>query len=332
MRSVIFNLLKAVGAYENCYTFLTTCLLAGCSSENETSSGVQSVPHQEAWGIYALDLSSENVTLIYSASREIHGLNLDSQNQKLGFAQKVGGDADENYEILTVGVDGTGLTQLTDNSTMEIYPSFSPDGSQIAYLAWGTTLDIYKMNADGTGQQLLYDSGFHDGDVDWGNGGRIVFTRNNQIWTIKDDGMDAQQLTDPLNAGVWGNANLPIGDYDPRFNSDGSKVAFERMDDISLQNGGYNIYTIDLGGAGEAQLTTTTYSQGFPNWSSTDTQIVYVVAAISDVGKYDIYLMNADGTNNRDITPSYFPTEFLCHNALFSSNDSKVYFVGQWYQ
>ena len=312
--------------------FLTTCLLIGCTSDSDTSSDAQSVPHQEAWGIYALDLSSEMVTLIYSTSEAIHGLNLNSQSQKLTFAQKVGGVADENYEIMTVGVDGTGLTQLTFNSSMDIYPSFSPDGGQIVYLNGGSTLNIYKMDANGNNPQLLYDSGENDADVDWGNAGRIVFTRNHQIWTIKDDGTDAQQLTDPFNAGVWGNANLPIGDYDPRFNSDGSKVVFERMDDVSQLNGGYNIYTISLGGSGETQLTNTTYSQGFPNWSSTDSQIVYIVAAISGVGKYDLYMMNADGTNNINITPDYFPPEFLCHNALFSSDDAKIYFVGQWFQ
>jgi Tol biopolymer transport system component len=188
------------------------------------------------------------------------------------------------------------------------------------------------MNADGSSRQLLYDSGEHDADVDWGSGGRLVFTRNNQVWTINDGGTGAQQLTNPANAGDTGIANLPIGDYDPRFNSDGSKVAFERMDDITQANGGYNIYTINLGGTGEAQLTTTTYSQGFPNWSSDDSQIVFIVGAISGAGKFDMYMMNADGANNRDVTPSYFPAEFLAHNAVFSSDDSKVYFVGQWYQ
>ncbi len=312
--------------------FLTIYLIAGCSSGGGDSSTGKTVPHEEAWGIYALNLASKKVSLIYSTPEAIHGLNFNAQIQKLAFAQKVGGDADENYEIMTVGIDGADISQLTDNSIMDVYPSFSPSGSQIAYLTWGATLDIYKMNADGTDQQLLYDSGYHDADVDWGNGGRIVFTRNHQIWTINEEGADARQLTDPLNAGEWGVANLPIGDYDPRFNSDGSQVIFDRMDDISQQHGGYNIYAIDFSGTEETQLTNTTYAQGFPNWSSLDEKIVYVVAAISGEGKYDMYMMNADGTNNRDITPSYFPAEFLCHNAVFSSDDSVIYFVGQWYQ
>jgi Tol biopolymer transport system component len=316
------------------FILLTIILLSvsGCSTQSGTS-GSQSVPHEGAWGLYSLDLATEDVELIYSTSREIHVINLGSQGQKLGFAQKVGGDANENFEIFSIGVNGSNLTQLTSNSSMDVYPSFSPDGTQIAFLSWrGSNLDIYVMDADGSNQQLLYDSGGHDADVHWGSGGRMVFTRDHQIWSIKDDGTDARQVTDPANAGDWDTANLPIGDYDPRFNPAGTRIAFERMDDITQANGGYNIYVINSSGiTGEVQLTDTTYSQGFANWSSTGDEIVFMVGAISGAGKYDIYMMNADGTNNRDITPGYFPDEFLCHNAVFSNDDSKVYLIGQWF-
>ena len=57
------------------------------------------------------------------------------------------------------------------------------------------------MNSDGSGQKLLYDSGSHDADINWGSGGRIAFTRNSQIWTMKDDGSDARQVTNPPKAG-----------------------------------------------------------------------------------------------------------------------------------
>ena len=55
------------------------------------------------------------------------------------------------------------------------------------------------------------------------------------------------------------------------------------------------------------------------------------MAAIGSAGKYDIYMMDADGSNARNITPDYFPASFLCHSAMFSKDDSQVYFTGQWY-
>jgi hypothetical protein len=42
--------------------------------------------------------------------------------------------------------------------------------------------------------------------------------------------------------------------------------------------------------------------------------------------------MNSDGTNNRDITPDYFPNDFLCHSAVFSNDDSVIYFIGEWWE
>ena len=42
--------------------------------------------------------------------------------------------------------------------------------------------------------------------------------------------------------------------------------------------------------------------------------------------------MNADGSENRNITPGYFPSDFLCRSAAFSTDDSTVFFIGEWYQ
>lgn len=45
-----------------------------------------------------------------------------------------------------------------------------------------------------------------------------------------------------------------------------------------------------------------------------------------------MYMMNADGTNNHDITPEYFPANFLIHSAVFSIDDTVLYFVGEWWE
>ena len=41
--------------------------------------------------------------------------------------------------------------------------------------------------------------------------------------------------------------------------------------------------------------------------------------------------MNADGSENQNITPDYYPADFLCHDPIFSKDDSIVYFIGEWY-
>jgi len=159
-----------------------------------------------------------------------------------------------------------------------------------------------------------------------------VFTSQSAIWRMKEDGTQPVRITDPPGRGEWGEANLPKGDYDPRLTRDGKRIVFERLEDMSNPHGGYNFFAINLDGEGETRLTDNGYSQGLANWSHSGEKIVYVVAAIGDEGKYDMYIMNSDGANNRSITPSYFPTDFLCYSPVFSMDDSRVFFIGQWWK
>jgi Tol biopolymer transport system component len=310
----------------------------GCGKKKSTNSKSRTVPHKGQWGIYVLDLSSQDVALLYSTGEEILGLDLSSSGTHLAFSRKTqsGVGIDTTSEIYTLDINASVPVRLTDNHYFDSYPSFSPDDSSIVFLSMrDSTLDLYVMNRDGTNQQLLYNSGGHDADVDWGSAGRIAFTRDYQIWSVKSDGTDPQQVTDPLDAGLWGNANLPIGDYDPRISPDGNKIVFERLVDVSFAQGGYDIYVISADGSAETSLTSTAsqgYAQGFANWSHSGDKIVYILAAIMAEGKYDLCMMNSDGSDNHVITPGYFPADFLCHNAVFSLDDTKIYFIGQWWQ
>ncbi|MBU0533000.1 hypothetical protein KKB44_05920 [Candidatus Micrarchaeota archaeon] len=293
-------------------------LLMGCT---------QKVPHEERWGIYSFDLATEKTELIYSSSKEISGLSVFGDN--FIFSQKTAID-NESEELFSVTMNGT-VKQLTNNEFWDLYPIWSSDGSKIAFLTWrNNTLDIYVMNQDGSNIKELYASEFHDSDIHW-SGNKIVFTRNSQIWMMDDDGTSAHSITYPPNAGEWGNANLPFGDYDPRLSPDGSKIVFERLVNDISPHGNYDIYIINSDGSGEKALTSTGYSQGLASWSHSGDKIVYLVAAIGTTGKYDLYMMNSDGTNNQDITPDYFPDSFLCHSPVFSEDDSKIYFVGEWW-
>jgi Tol biopolymer transport system component len=292
------------------------------------------VPHEGKYGIYVLDLATEQVRLLYSTENEIYtsALRLNTQGEKLVFAQKTDGLSDESTEIFTIEVNGQNLARLTDNSYWDLYPAWSPDGTRIAFLSKrDNDLDIYMMNADGSGQHMFYDSGSHDADIDWA-GDTIVFTSESKIWGIKDDGTGLTQITNPADAGQWGQANLPIGDYDPRLRSDGLKIVFERLEDPESMHGSYNLFTVNSDGTQETRLTNTNYSQGLASWSHSGNKIVYGVAAMNNEGKYDMYMMESDGSDNHSITPEYFASNFLCYSPIFSQDDSEIYFVGQWYE
>ncbi|MBN2549490.1 MAG: PD40 domain-containing protein [Anaerolineales bacterium] len=292
---------------------------------------MQTVPHTERWGIYTLGIETQTVDLLYSSAVEIASLRLNHTGDRLVFSQKADGESNSNEEIFTLSTEGDDLRRITDNNFWDLYPVWSPDGSRIAFLSQRTaSLGIYVMNADGGDARLLYDSSSHEADIDW-TGDQIVFTKNSSIWIMQEDRSDIRQITHPPRAGEWGKANLPYGDYDPRISPDGSRVVFERLVDDQSPHGNYDLFILDLVSGNELRLTQSGYSQGLAQWSSTGDQIVYVVAAIGGAGQYDLYLMNVDGTGSRNITPPYFPPEFLCHWAVFSNGDQSIYFIGEWW-
>jgi Tol biopolymer transport system component len=313
---------------------LTTNTLFNMGENPKTPNAQDTVPNEGKYGIYALNIATEKVRLVYGTDNEMYtsALSLNSQGEKLVFAQKIDGVADENTEIFAIDVDGKNLDRLTDNEYWDLYPVWSPDGSRIAFLSMrNDDLDIYVMEADGSNQNLFYDSGSHDADISWA-GDTIVFTSGFKIWSVKDDGTGLLQVTNPVNAGQWGQANLPKGDYDPRLRFDGARIVFERLEDPESTHGGYNIFAVNSDGSQETRLTNSNYSQGLASWSYSGEKIVYAVAAMDSEGKYDLYMMEADGSNDHSITPEYFPSNFLCHSAIFSYDDSEIYFIGQWYE
>ena len=113
---------------------------------------------------------------------------------------------------------------------------------------------------------------------------------------------------------------------------DGRKIVFERLEDDASPHGNYNIFVVNADGSGETRLTDNGYSQGIVSWSHSKDRRVYVVAAIGSEGKYDIYMMNSNGSDNANINPDYFPPDFLCHSPVFSYDDSKIFFIGEWWE
>ncbi|NJN80849.1 MAG: hypothetical protein HC802_00175 [Caldilineaceae bacterium] len=78
--------------------------------------------------------------------------------------------ASGNDEIYTVNIDGTGLTRLTFNTwEWDKHPTWSPDGSQIAFWSNRDTQlkQIWLMNADGSNPVNISNNTFNDWDPVW---------------------------------------------------------------------------------------------------------------------------------------------------------------------
>lgn len=205
---------------------------------------------------------------------------------------------DGNNEIYVMNADGSGQTRLTDNSASDSIPAWSPDGS---HLAFNTNRDgylqIYVMGADGSGPTNRSSSLVADMQPAWSpDGTRIAFARDApgqlDVFVMDADGTGQSRLT-------FGTAHDAL----PAWSPDGATLAF-----ANNSNGGgmahFDVYLMTPAGAPLGNLTATNdYTETRPAWSPDGTQLVYAGSA-SATGPYDLWAMDADGTNRHEIVES----------------------------
>ena len=119
------------------------------------------------------------------------------------------------YEIYVIDADGGNEQRLTENRQNDLYPSWSPDGEQIAFEADRKgdfeNPEIYVMDADGDNQQRLTENRRSDLQPSWSpDGKRIAFVSwrdgNAEIYVMDADGNNPQRLT-----------NNPHDDFSPAW-------------------------------------------------------------------------------------------------------------------
>lgn len=117
-------------------------------------------------------------------------------------------DRDGHDQLYVMNADGSGLTRLTNSAGNDQAPAWSPDGSKIAFqsdrdaatLGDSTGVEIYVMNADGTGVTRLTSNSAFDGAPAWSpDGGTIIFDSqrdgNEEVYIMKPDGTGQTNIT-----------------------------------------------------------------------------------------------------------------------------------------
>ncbi len=201
---------------------------------------------------------------------------------------------DGNFEIYMIYSDGTGLTQLTDNETDDTVPEWSPDGTQIAFIAQTpqtTTRLLTILNLSDASIIVLDDT--NRTAVSWSpDGSQLAYTAQAtsvEIFVSTVDGADARQLTH--NRYIEGV---------PAWNPVSGLLVFTSD---RGGNGSWNdhtdIYTLNLDDDEVIRLTNTAEREFNPVWSPDGTQIAFTYYFDDN---RDIYVMDADGSNLTRLT------------------------------
>jgi TolB protein len=139
-----------------------------------------------------------------------------------------------NAEIYVINPDGTGLERLTFNNYEERAPSWSPDGTQIAFMAriGGNDFEICVMNADGSGFRQLTNNTVPDATPSWSpDGDLIAFFRGGvlapQVIIMNPDTVVEVPLAGGFGGPQWGEVRTRV---DPGDGADETLFAGSQAD------------------------------------------------------------------------------------------------------
>jgi len=132
---------------------------------------------------------------------------------------------DGNREVYAMQADGTAPVRLTESPEDEFFPTWSPDGSAIAFeREVDGARQVFVMTLADRAVAQLTTEGANSGPRFSPDGARVAFTSTRgggpEVWVMDADGANQRRVPDPFGDG----SALRFGDWSP----DGREIVFLR--------------------------------------------------------------------------------------------------------
>jgi Tol biopolymer transport system component len=217
-------------------------------------------------------------------------------------------DAAGGVDLWLMRPDRSDQAPLVSGNGVQIFPAWSPDGASLAYTGAvranldAAPSDICRIRLDdGRVTNLTDTEGTNEFAPSWSpDGQHIAYTSSTDdgstIFVMGADGTHAHPLLDSSGNYGW-----------PSWSPDGRQIVFSGS---PYPGDPDQVWVVDAAGGDPRALTTQDdYGTGEPSWSPNGQLIAYVSDQNGDPNSTDppdwnedVYVMNADGSNPRQVT------------------------------
>jgi tetratricopeptide (TPR) repeat protein len=166
------------------------------------------------------------------------------------------------------------------------YPTWSPDGSRLAYASQNESgvWDIYVIPADGSAPPRRIERGWAPV---WGPAGLLAFT------ACESDGVTCGLFVDnPDDDAPPVRLTADINDTASSWSPDGQNVAY-----MSSHGGSWDVLVLNVSG-GVVQLTSDAAIDALPAWAPDGSAVAFLS---NRDGAWGVYLMRPDGSEQRKV-------------------------------